>query len=52
MKPVNLKELSDAFQGLSDDDTYRSFIDRRDGRIYSFEARHLAIAGFYLDGDD
>ena len=52
MKPVNLKELTDAFQGISDDDTYRSFVDKRDGQIYSFEARHLAIAGFYLDGDD
>ena len=52
MKPVNLIELVDAFQGISDDDTYRGFVDKRDGRIYSFEARHLAIAGFYLDGDD
>lgn len=52
MKPVNLKELADAFQGISDDNTYCSFVDKRDGQIYSFEARHLAIAGFYLDGND
>ncbi|MDL2232507.1 UPF0158 family protein [Ruminococcaceae bacterium OttesenSCG-928-L11] len=52
MKPVNLKELSDAFETISDDDTYRGFVDKRDGQIYWFEGRHLAIAGFYLDGDD
>ena len=55
MKPINLKELADAFQAISDDDTtttYRSFIDKRNGQIYSFKERHLAIAGFYLDGDD
>jgi hypothetical protein len=51
-QPVNLKELADAFESISDNDTYRGFVDKRNGKIYWFEARHLAIAGFYLDGDD
>jgi hypothetical protein len=52
MKPVNLKELADAFEGIGDIDGWDYYVDKRDGKIYSFERRHLAIAGFYLDGDD
>ena len=52
LKPVNLQALADAFESIADDDTYRGFVDKRDGQIHWFDARHLAIAGFYLDGDD
>jgi len=52
VKAVNLQELSDAFSDVGSDygEPYRGFVDKRDGKIYQFEARHLAIAGF--DGDD
>jgi hypothetical protein len=54
MKPVNLKILSNAFLETCDDYDfqYRSFVDKRNGKIYQFAARHLAIAGFYSDGGD
>jgi hypothetical protein len=52
MKPVNLKELADAFESIGDSDGWDYYVDKRDGKIYSLERRHLAIAGFYLDGDD
>jgi hypothetical protein len=52
MKPVNLRELSDSFQCLGCEEDSRFFVDKRDGQIHSFYKGHLALAGFFLDGDD
>jgi hypothetical protein len=52
MNPVNLQILSEKFQCLDNDYDSCNFVDKRDGQIYSFFKSHLALAGFFMDGDD